>query len=84
MACGTPVIAWKKGSVPEIMQDGRNGFVVENLEDAVQCVPKLVHIRREDCRRVFEERYRAERMATDYLRVYEGMIQAQTKQKKLA
>jgi glycosyltransferase involved in cell wall biosynthesis len=84
MACGTPVIAWRKGSVPEIMQDGRTGFVVDNLEDAVHCIPKLAHVRREDCRRVFEERYRAERMATDYLRVYEGMIQAQTKQKKLA
>jgi glycosyltransferase involved in cell wall biosynthesis len=84
MACGTPVIAWRKGSVPEIMQDGKTGFVVDSLEDAVRCIPRLTRIRREDCRRVFQERFRAERMATDYLRVYEKMIHARTKQGRLS
>jgi glycosyltransferase involved in cell wall biosynthesis len=83
MACGTPVVAWRKGSVPEIMQDGRTGFVVDSLEDAVRCIPRLISIRREDCRRVFQERFRAERMATDYLRIYEKMI-ARTRQEKLS
>jgi glycosyltransferase involved in cell wall biosynthesis len=84
MACGTPVIAWRKGSVPEIMQDGKTGFVVDSLEDAVRCIPRLTSIRREDCRRVFQKRFRAERMATDYLRIYEQMIHARTKQGRLS
>jgi glycosyltransferase involved in cell wall biosynthesis len=69
MACGTPVVAWRKGSVPEIIRDGVTGFVVDSLEDAVQCIPRLRSIRREDCRGAFEERFRAERMATDYLQI---------------
>lgn len=75
MACGTPVIAWKKGAVPEIMTDGVTGFVVDNLEDAVRCVSRLSNIRREDCRGSFETRFLARRMALDYLQVYEKIIQ---------
>jgi glycosyltransferase involved in cell wall biosynthesis len=78
MACGTPVIAWRKGSVPEIMQDGKTGFVVDSLEDAIRCIPRLTSIRRETCRRVFQKRFRAERMATEYLLIYEQMIRART------
>src|ERR1700733_15129674 len=84
MACGTPVIAWRRGSVPEIMQDGKTGFIVDSLEDALRCIPKLTSIRREDCRRVFLERFRAERMATDYIRIYEQMIHARTMQGRLS
>jgi glycosyltransferase involved in cell wall biosynthesis len=79
MACGTPVVAWRKGSVPEIIKDGVTGFIVDNLEDAVRCIPRLASIRREDCRRDFEERFHAERMATDYLQIYEKIIQAHRK-----
>jgi glycosyltransferase involved in cell wall biosynthesis len=79
MACGTPVIAWRKGSVPEIMKDGVTGFVVDSIEDAVRCIPRLASIRREDCRRDFEERFRAERMANEYLQVYEKIIHGYAK-----
>jgi glycosyltransferase involved in cell wall biosynthesis len=74
LACGTPVIAWKRGSVPEIMVDAVTGFVVDNLEDAVRCVSELAGIRREDCRKTFEARFLAKRMAVDYLQVYEKII----------
>ena len=73
MACGTPVIAWRKGSVPEIVRDGLTGFVVDDIESAVRCVPQLETIRRRDCRQVFEAHFRAERMATDYLRIYQRL-----------
>jgi len=75
MACGTPVIAWKKGSVPEIVRDGLTGFIVDDIEAAVRCVPQLETIRRQDCRGTFEAHFRSERMATDYLRIYQRLIQ---------
>ena len=75
MACGTPVIAWRKGSVPEIVRDGLTGFVVDDIEAAVRCVPQLETIRRQDCRRTFEAQFRSERMAADYLRIYQRLIQ---------
>jgi glycosyltransferase involved in cell wall biosynthesis len=84
MACGTPVIAWRKGSVPEIMEDGRTGFIVDSVEEAVRCVPELSTVRRESCRKVFQERFRAERMAKDYLQVYEKIIHARTRQEQLS
>lgn len=74
MACGTPVIAWRKGSVPEILRDGVTGFVVDDIEDAVRCVLKLETIRRQDCRRIFETQFRAERMAADYLDIYQKLV----------
>jgi len=69
-ACGTPVIAWRCGSVPEIIEPGRNGFIVESLEEAERAVEKLERISRQECRRVFEERFTAERMARDYVALY--------------
>jgi len=69
-ACGTPVIAWRCGSVPEIIEPGRNGFIVESLEEAERAVEALARISRRECRRVFEERFTAERMARDYLALY--------------
>jgi glycosyltransferase involved in cell wall biosynthesis len=74
MACGTPVIAWGNGSVPEIVRDGLTGFVVADIEDAIRCVPQLGTIRRRDCRSVFEAHFSARRMAADYLRIYEQQI----------
>ncbi len=71
MACGTPVIAWRCGSVPEVIEDGVNGFIVESIEEAVQAVEKVAGLKRLLCRKTFERRFSAERMARDYLRVYE-------------
>jgi len=74
LACGTPVIAWRNGSVPEIIDDGRTGFVVESIADAVAAVRKAPEIRRLECRRVFEKRFDSRRMALDYVSVYQRLL----------
>jgi glycosyltransferase involved in cell wall biosynthesis len=75
MACGTPVIAFRRGSVPEVMADGVTGYVVDNVDQAVQAVGKLDTISREDCRQFFESHFDAARMANDYLEVYRRLVQ---------
>lgn len=70
MACGTPVIAFRMGSVPEIVQDGATGYVVENVDQAVKAVERTASLDRKACRRIFEERFSAGRMYRDYLAVY--------------
>ncbi len=75
MACGTPVIAYPLGSVPEIVEDGVNGFIVEGVDQAVGAVARLDEIDRRRCRAVFENRFSARRMAEDYLAVYQKLAQ---------
>ncbi len=75
LACGTPVVAYRQGSVPEIVEDGRTGFIVDDIESAVTAVDRLDEIDRRDCRDSFERRFSARRMATDYLRVYERLAE---------
>jgi glycosyltransferase involved in cell wall biosynthesis len=70
MACGTPVIAWRRGSVPEVIDDGVSGFVVDDLEAAVRAVGRLDTLSRRRCRESFEDRFDARRMARDYLALY--------------
>jgi len=70
MACGTPVIAFNCGSVPEVMDDGLTGFVVEDIDQAVVAVKKLDRLYRPSIRSRFEERFSAAAMARDYLRIY--------------
>ena len=74
MACGTPVIAYRQGSVPEVMLDGETGFIVEERDDAIEAVQRVSGLSRERCRRAFEERFTAERMAHDYVSVYERVV----------
>ena len=74
MACGTPVIAYCGGAVPEIMEEGHTGFIVEELEDAVEAARRIPKLSRKRCREVFEQRFTATRMANDYVRVYERLI----------
>lgn len=74
MACGTPVIAYRGGAVPEIMEEGHTGFIVEELEDAVEAVRRVPKLSRKRCREAFEQRFTATRMANDYVRVYERLI----------
>jgi glycosyltransferase involved in cell wall biosynthesis len=74
LACGTPVIAWRNASVPEIIEGGVTGFVVDNVEDATACVGRISEIRRSDCRSAFEERFDSRRMALDYVTVYRRLI----------
>lgn len=75
MACGTPIIAYHRGSVPEVMVDGVTGFVVNSLEEAVEAVKKVDQLDRRRIRQIFEERFSVERMADDYLKVYEYVIE---------
>jgi glycosyltransferase involved in cell wall biosynthesis len=74
MACGTPVVAFRRGSVPEVMAHGESGWIVESIEGACRALERLESLPRERCRRVFEERYTARRMAADYLAVYAQII----------
>ncbi len=74
MACGTPVIAYRSGAVPEVMDEGHTGFIVEGLEDAVDAARRVPELSRKRCREVFDRRFTAERMAHDYLEVYEQLI----------
>jgi glycosyltransferase involved in cell wall biosynthesis len=73
MACGTPVIAFRAGSVPEVIEDGVTGFVVEDEEEAVQAIRRLPELDRRKVRKRFEERFSAARMARDYVALYETL-----------
>jgi glycosyltransferase involved in cell wall biosynthesis len=75
MACGTPVIAWRRGSVPEIVDDGVTGFVVDDVDAAVSAVRRIREIDRTRCRSVFERRFEASRMARQYVEAYERAIE---------
>ena len=77
MACGTPVIAYSNGSVPEVMEQGRTGFIVRELDDAVDAVRRVPQLSRARCREIFEERFTADRMARDYVDAYERLIERQ-------
>jgi len=74
MACGTPVIAFRHGSVAEIIDEGVTGFVVESIEEAEEAVRRIPEIDRAGCRRRFEQRFSARRMCEDYLSAYERRI----------
>jgi glycosyltransferase involved in cell wall biosynthesis len=74
MSVGTPVVAFCCGSVPEIMLDGKTGFVVTDIDEAVDAVGKVQWLDRAECRAIFEERYSSRRMAQDYLKVYAQII----------
>jgi glycosyltransferase involved in cell wall biosynthesis len=73
MACGTPVIAWRRGSVPEVLEDGVTGFMVESLDDAVAAAVGIGTLDRVRCRAAFERRFTVERMAREYVSVYEQL-----------
>jgi len=75
MACGTPVIAYDRGSVSEVMEQGRTGFVVETLEAALAAARRIPELSRKRCREVFDQRFTADRMARDYLEVYDRVIE---------
>ncbi len=78
MACGCPVIAFGKGSVPEVIEDGRTGFIVDTIEQAVAACGRLGEIDRSAVRARFEERWTARRMAEDYVALYARLIAARS------
>jgi glycosyltransferase involved in cell wall biosynthesis len=74
MACGTPVIAFRNGSVPEIVEDGRTGYIVETVDQAVEAVGRLPALDRRAIRAAFERRFSVKRMAKDYLAIYYNLV----------
>jgi glycosyltransferase involved in cell wall biosynthesis len=74
LACGTPVIAWRCGSVPEIIDHGVSGYMCESIDQAVAAVRDIARLDRARCREVFQTRYNAGRMARDYVRIYQRLI----------
>ena len=74
MACGTPVVAFRGGAVPEVIEQGQTGSIVHNLEQAVEAVPEIARLSRKGCREVFEQRFTATRMAHNYVQQFERLI----------
>ena len=72
MSCGTPVIAYRAGSVPEVIDDGVTGFIVNDESDAVAAIEKAGALDRAAVRKRFEERFSAQRMVRDYIKLYES------------
>jgi len=75
MACGTPVIAFRGGSVPEVLDDGVTGFIVDDLDDAVAAAARIGELERRRCREIFEQRFTSERMARDYVELYATLLE---------
>ncbi len=82
MAFGVPVIAWPNGAMPEVVDEGRTGFLVQSVEEAAAAVRRCRDLRSEAIRSVFEERFAAERMVADYERIYAGLIGPEKREAK--
>src|SRR5216684_3124667 len=74
MACGTPVLAFRCGSVPEIIDPGVTGLIVDTMEEAVRRLPQVLALDRHAVRRRFDERFSATRMAKDYVQIYRSLL----------
>jgi glycosyltransferase involved in cell wall biosynthesis len=74
MACGTPVVAFRRGSVPEIIEPEITGYIVDDMDEAVEATRCVATLSRRRCREAFEARFTAERMATDYLDLYRRLL----------
>jgi glycosyltransferase involved in cell wall biosynthesis len=74
MACGTPTIAFRCGSVPEIITDRVTGFIVDDVPSAIACVNRISEIERRTCRAVFEQRFSVERMTSEYVSLYKRVL----------
>lgn len=74
LACGTPVLAFRKGSVPEVIDDGVTGHIVSSVEEAIRTLPQTLALDRPAVRRTFERRFSGERMAADYVALYERVL----------
>jgi glycosyltransferase involved in cell wall biosynthesis len=74
MACGTPVVAFDKGSMPELIQNGKSGFLVNTVAEAVEAVARIDEIERAHCRQHVEKRFTVERMIREYIQVYEMIL----------
>ena len=80
MACGTPVLAFRQGSAPEVVEDGITGYVVESMEEAICKVGRVMALDRRRIRRRFEQRFTADRMARDYMNLYRRLLGIPTRE----
>lgn len=78
MACGTPVLAFRCGSVPEIVEDRVTGAIVDSMEEAIAALPRVIALDRKRVRQRFDQRFSATRMATDYVDVYRSLVGTST------
>jgi glycosyltransferase involved in cell wall biosynthesis len=76
MACGTPVVAYRCGSVSEVVDDGITGFIVKGETEATQAIDRLAELDRHRVRTQFEQRFTAQRMAQEYVRHYQALVGA--------
>ena len=83
MACGTPVLAFRCGSVPEVIEDGVTGKMVDSEEEAVAALPAILSYDRRAVRQRFEERFTATRMAKDYVGTYRQLLRTRTSSARL-
>jgi len=74
LACGTPVVAYRHGAVPEVLDEGVTGFVCDDVESAVDRIERIGNLDRRICRQRFEQRFSVTRMAKDYLKLYDTLI----------
>jgi len=84
MACGTPVVAFRSGSVPEIIEDGVSGFIVESMEEAVAAVARIDQLPRAQVRECFERRFTVERMAENYVSIYRRLVESRRESRTLS
>ncbi len=75
LACGTPVVAYRRGSVPELIDHGSSGFIVDGQDEAAKAIENIRVLDRRECRKVFEERFTSVRMAKDYINVYNKVLE---------
>jgi len=82
MACGTPVVAFNKGSMPELIDSGKNGFIVSDIKEAVTALKKIPEIDRQACRNAVEQKFTVEKMVDNYIKVYEQIIDLNKREDK--
>jgi len=78
MACGTPILAWNCGSVPEIIKDGCSGFIVDSMPQTIEAAKKISLLNRSVVRNCFEQQFSVQRMAEQYLELYQKLIEEKT------
>ena len=74
MACGTPVIAFDRGSMPELIENGKNGFTVNTVDDAIEAVGRIKNIDRKYCRLYIEQNFTVNQMTEKYIQVYQTIL----------
>ncbi|MER9883852.1 MULTISPECIES: glycosyltransferase, partial [unclassified Mesorhizobium] len=78
MACGTPVVAFRRGAIPEIIDDGVSGWIVDTVEEAVGALRRIDSLDRARVRQTFEKRFTVERMCSDYVALYRALTNTGT------